>query len=158
MKPLRLVSLRATTALLVLALAASCSNVAIPSIPSFELPQSDLDEISRLVGDAVDQLSTDAQAALPSIPPDVLETMQQFDIDQVAVPANASEICEALGTPSPEGLAAGGLVTVIRALAGDVSVALAVLVSVVFGTCGSWAPFVDTALEDFFSSQSPTPS
>ena len=72
---------------------------------------------------------------MPSIPADVLETMQQFDIDQVAVPANATEICAALGTPGPEGLAAGGLVTVIRALAGDVSVALAVLVSVVFGTC-----------------------
>ncbi len=155
--PVRM-SLRVITALLVLVVAAGCSNVAIPSLPSFEQPQDDLDEISRLVGDAVDQLSTDAQAALPSIPPDVLETMQQFDIDQVAVPANASEICEALGTPSPEGLAADGLVTVIRALAGDVSVALAVLVSVVFGTCGSWAPFVDTALEDFFSSQSPAAS
>jgi len=142
---------RLGAALLVIALAAGCSNVAIPSVPSFELPQADLDEISRLVSDAVDQLSSDAQAALPSIPADVLETMQQFDIDQVPVPDNATEICAALGSPGPEGLAAGGLVTVIRALAGDVSVALSVLVSAVFGTCSSWAPFVDTALGDFFS-------
>ncbi len=153
--PARLMPLRAITALLVLVVATSCSNVAMPSLPSFELPQDDLDEISRLVGDAVDQLSSDAQGALPSIPAEVLETMQQFEIDPVAVPGNATDICAALGTPSPEGLAAGGLVTVIRALAGDVSVALAVLVSVVFGTCESWAPFVDTALQDFFSSQSP---
>jgi hypothetical protein len=152
----RLAGRRAAIALLVLAIATGCSSVAVPSPPSFGIPQQELDEISRLVGDAVDMLSTDAQAALPSIPADVAETMQQFEIDQVAVPANATEICAALGTPSPEGLAAGGLVTVIRALAGDVSVALAVLVSVVFGTCGSWAPFVDTALEDFFSSQPPT--
>ena len=156
MIPKRLASLRAAAALLVLVAAVGCASVAVPSLPSFDLPQADLDEISRLVNDAVDQVSTDAQAALPSIPADVLETMQQFEIDQVAVPANATEICAALGTPGPEGLAAGGLVTVIRALAGDVSVALAVLVSVVFGTCAEWTPFVDSALDDFFSSQSPT--
>lgn len=140
-------STRLAAASLVLAIVAGCAGGAGVAIPSFEVPSFDPDQIAQQVQDAVDQIGD----AIPSIPADVLETMQQFDIDTLPIPANAAEICESMGEPNPGALAAGGLLAILSALVGDPTIPIGLLVSVIFSTCDSWAPFVDGALEDFLA-------
>jgi hypothetical protein len=132
---------------LTLALLSACTTDEGIGVPSVELPSFDPDQIAQQLQDAVDQIGD----AIPSIPADVLERMQSFDIEALPIPANAAEICGMMGEPNPAALAAGGLVAILSALAGDPTIPIGVLVSVIFSTCDSWAPFVDGALEDFFS-------
>jgi hypothetical protein len=139
-----------------IAVTTACTGAALPSLPQVELPTWDPDSIAQLIDEGVEQV----QAANPlgSIPPideSVQQLLDDYGIDPLPIPANATEICAAMGSPNPDNLAAGGLGAIIRALAAEVGLGIGLLVSVIFGTCGSWAPYIDAALEDFMSIESP---
>ena len=84
-------------AALVLMAAVGCSGTG-PAVPTFDLPQFDTAAVDRLVQDA--RAEVDRLASTPiELPPEVAALLDEHDIRVPALPSNATEICQALGTP-----------------------------------------------------------
>jgi hypothetical protein len=140
--------------LLALALAATivlgCAASA-PMLPSSERPSVDVSAVQQLLDDAIAETKRRAQTATVELPTALAETLEQNGIQLPAVPSNAREICDTLGTPGVGTSAAAVLRTLIDSFVagGEIGLAIGLLTTVVFTTCPTWSPHLETAIEQF---------
>jgi len=131
---------------MVVALGCGGSGVAVPT---FDLPQFDTAALDRLVNDA--RTEVDRLASTPiELPPEVAALLEEHNIRVPALPSNAGEICQALGTPGVGTLASAGLAALIEGMVtgGEVGGVVGIMVAVVFRTCPMWMPHLETALQE----------
>lgn len=132
---------------LVLVAAVGCGGAGL-AIPTFGLPQFDTAAVDRLVRDA--RAEVDRLASTPiELPPELAALLGEHDIRVAALPSNAAEICQALGTPGVGTVASAGLAALIEGLVagGEVGGVVGIMVAVIFRTCPVWMPHLETALE-----------
>lgn len=133
---------------LVLVVAVGCAGTGV-AVPTFELPQFDSAAVDRLVDDA--RAEVDKLTSTPiELPPDVAALLEAHDIRVPALPSNAEEICQALGTPGDGTVASAGMAALIESLiaGGEVGGVVGIMVAVVFRTCPVWMPPLESALEE----------
>jgi hypothetical protein len=139
--------------LLAAAMLVSC-GAGTPALPSIELPDFDTEAIEELVADAIAEVERVAASPpaidLPSfeLPPDLARLVAEQDIQLPPLPSNATEICDALGTPVGTA-ASAGMSTLIQHLiiGGEVGIVVGLLVTVMSRTCPVWMPHLETAVE-----------
>ena len=118
------------------------------AVPTFDVPQFDTAAVDRLIQDA--QAEVNRLASTPiELPTEVAALLEEHNIRVPALPSNAAEICQALGTPGVGTVASAGLATLIESLVagGEVGGVVGIMVAVVFRTCPAWMPHLETALE-----------
>lgn len=133
--------------LLAALLSASCGAGAV-ALPTIELPSFDTAEIERLVDEALVEVDRLASSAV-DVPPQLAALLEENGNQLPALPSNADEICEALGTPGVSSLASAGIGALIEQLVagGEVGLVVGLLVVVTSRTCPIWMPHVETAAE-----------
>jgi hypothetical protein len=142
--------MKLTALALVATIVVGCGT-SVPTVPSVEPPGVDTSVLQQLLDDALAEAQRAAEAASVDLPATLAETLEQNDIELPAVPTNARDMCDALGTPGV-GTAAP---TMLRALidsfvaGGEVGLAIGLLTTVVFTTCPVWSPHLETAIEQF---------
>ena len=132
---------------LVLVSAIGCGGTGV-AVPTFEVPQFDTAAVDRLIDDA--RAEVDRLASTPiELPPAVAALLEEHNIRVPALPSNAEEICEALGTPLVGTAASAGLAALIESIVsgGEVGGVVGIMVAVVFRTCPVWMPHLETALD-----------
>lgn len=123
-----------------------------PAAPSIGVPTIDASAVQQLLDDAIAEAERLAETATVDLPAALAQTLEQNGIDLPAMPANAGEICDALGIPGAGSTAATTLRTLIESFAqgGEIGLAIGLLTTVVFTTCPIWSPHLETAIEQFF--------
>lgn len=122
-----------------------------PTVPSSERPSIDTSAVQQLLDDAITQAEGLAEAAMIELPATLAETLEQSGVELPAVPGNAREICDALGTPDVGTTPATALRSLIGSFVagGEVGLAIGLLTTVVYTTCPTWSPHLETAIEQF---------
>lgn len=142
--------MRAISAILAAALLAGCGASA-PTVPSFELPSIDTSALQRLLDDAIAEAQQIGETASVDLPAALAETLEANNIELPAIPANAAEMCSALGTPGASSEAGAVLRGLIQSVVegGEVGLAIGLLTTVVFTTCPIWSPHLEDVVEQF---------
>lgn len=140
--------MRFTSLALALIIVLGCSGASVAR-PSVELPNVDTAALQRLVDDAIAEVDRLAATTSIELPPDLAALLGANNIALPALPSNANDICQSLGTPGVSTVAGAGLSTLIETLATGTEVGLVVglLVTVVFRTCPIWMPHLETSIE-----------
>ena len=114
-----------------------------PPLPSFELQQ--------LLDDAIAEAQQLAETASVELPATLAETLEQNGIQLPAVPSNAREICDSLGTPGAGTAPEATLRSLIAKFVtgGEVGLAIGLLTTILFTTCPIWSPHLEPAIDQF---------
>jgi hypothetical protein len=142
--------LRLGVAVLLAAMLLACGG-STPPRASIEAPSFDAAAVQQLLDDAMadlDRLAGDPPVI--ELPAEVAALLEEADIRLPAVPSNAAEICQTLGTPGDAGATGAGLRPILEGFVagGEVGLAVALLSTVVFSTCPTWSPHIETLLQE----------